>query len=216
MTAEKTTAVQRKRVEELQAENGGRRLYTYPVKGKAITDQFRRYVTRQDASCIGRGLYEFLMNVCGFIAEYGLVPPDGGFRIKWAEPADLIEALPGESGYSPARRGHVQRVYADGQTDAEVLDSLLKLAREHHADCALGRSDREFNRDISLLIKLAEPRQFMLVPPGWRLIPTSDAPPRAEAPPGSLAERIGELAQRNGLTLVAPPAVDPGGQVRLL
>lgn len=215
-TAEKTTPVQQQRVEELQAETGGQRLNTDPVKGNAITDQFRRYVTREDASCIGRPLYEFLMNVCGFIAEYGLVPPDGGFRTKWAEPAKLIDALPGECRLNGTRRGRVQRVYADGQTDVEVLESIFKLAEEHYADCAAALSVREFDRDISIAIKFLEPHRFMVVPPGWRLAPAAEAPPQPDEPRGSLAERLRDLAQRNGLTLIAPPAVDAGGQTRLL
>lgn len=216
-TAEKkTTPVQRKRVEEIQADNGGCRLYTYPVKGKTITDQFRRYVTRQDASYIGQALYEFLMNVCGLIAEYGLVPPDGGFRTKWAEPATLIDTLMSEHRLAAARRSHVERVYADGQTDAEVLDSIFNLIQQHYADCAAGRRDREFNRDISIVIKLIEPLRFMVVPPGWRLVPAAEAPAQPDEPPGSLAELLRDLAKRNGLALIAPPAVESDGQVRLL
>ena len=214
VTAEKTTHVQRQRVEEIEAKTGGQRLYTYPVQGKTIVGQFRRYVTREDSSCIEHALYDFLMMVCGFIAEYGLIPPDGGFRSKWAEPAALIEEL--ANGGGGTRRGHVERVYCDGMTDVEVLAAIDGLADAHRAAGEQGRSDREFNRDISIAINLLDPHRFMVVPPGWRLVAAEDAPPQPEQPPGSLAERLAELAQANGQNLIAPAAVYADGQVRLL
>jgi len=85
-TAEKTTPVQQQRVEELQDENGWPRIYTYPVQGKTIVGEFRRYVTREDAACIGRALYDFLMMVCGFIAEYGLVRQTADFAPNGRSP----------------------------------------------------------------------------------------------------------------------------------
>jgi hypothetical protein len=213
----KTTPAQQERVREVEASNGGARLYTYTTKGKTILDQFRRYLTRQDAGCIGRALYEFLTVACSYIAEMGLVPPDGGFRRVWAEPADFIESLPGETAYMPARRGSVGSVYADGMTDVEVLEGIDKLAAEHHAACALGRSDRLFNREISAMIQLAEAHQFTVLPPGWHLADLAEeAAPAHAQPTGSLAEALNRLANRNGLTLVAPPPVDADGQVRLL
>jgi hypothetical protein len=212
----KTTPVQQQRVEGLQAANDGQRIYTYPVNGKTITDQFRRYVTRQDASHIGKALYGFLTGVCGFIAEYGLIPPDGGFRIKWAEPAKLIHALPRECRFAAARRGHPERVYADGQTDVEVLAGIFTLAAEHNPDCLVGCAGREFDRDISTAIKLLERHRFTAVPPGWGLTATPNAPLPTRPLPESLAQRLAGLAEKHNLTLVAPPAVDADGQVRLL
>jgi len=216
-TAEKTTAPQQARLEELQDENGWPRIYTYNVQGKTIIGQFRRYVTREDASCIERALYDFLMGVCGFIADYGLVPPDGGFRIKWAEPADLIEELH-HGTLDKWRRREAQRVYADGMTDVELLDAIEALADEHHPACALGRADRRFNKEISIIIKLAETHHFTVVPPGWQLAPGDQAPAAGDTGerPGSLADALVRLASGNGLTLIAPPAVDADGQVRLL
>ncbi len=213
--SEKTTPVQQQRVKELKAANEDQRIYTYRAKGKTITDQFRRYVTRQDASYIGQALYGFLMGVCGFSAEYALVPPDGGFRIKWAEPAKLIHALPHECRFTPARSGHPTRVYADGQTDVEVLDSILAVAAEHQADCLAGCRKREYGRDVSAAIKLLEPHQFTIVPAGWRLVDEQDHTPQT-GPPGSLAEAIHRLANRNGVWLAEPTAVEAGGQTRLL
>ncbi len=213
----KTTPAQQERVREVEASNGGARIYTYTTKGQTVLDQFRRYLTRQDADCIGRALYEFLTVACSFIAETGLVPPDGSFRLVWAEPADLIDSLPSETAYMPARRGSVGRVYADGMTDVEVLEGIDKLAAEHHAACALARSDRRFNREISAMIQLAEAHQFTVLPPGWRVVDLAeeDAPVHAE-PTWSLAEALAKLANRNGLALIAPPPVDADGQVRLL
>jgi hypothetical protein len=215
-TAEKTTPPQQARLAELQDENGWPRIYTYNVQGKTIIAQFRRYVTREDAGCIEKALYDFLMGVCGFIAEYGLVPPDGGFRTKWAEPASLIEEL--ANGGGGARRGHVGRVYADGMTDVETLAEIDGLAHEHSERCEAARSQREFDRDISIAIKFLEPHNFTVVPPGWQLAPAEHAPATADAgkPPGSLAEALVRLAAGNGLTLIAPPPVDADGQVRLM
>ena len=213
-TAEKPTPVKQQRVEELQDENGWPRIYTYPVQGKTIVGEFRRYVIREAAACIGRALYDFLMMVCGFIAEYGLVPPDGGFRTKWAEPAKLIEEL--ANGGAGTRRGRVGSVYSDGMSDVDVLSAIDHLADEHRVTCEKARADREFERDISIAIKFLEPHRFMVVPPGWRLAPAAEAPPQPDERPGSLAERLGALAQRNGLKLIAPPTVEHDGQVRLL
>jgi hypothetical protein len=213
MTADKTTAVQQARVAELQDENGWPRIFTYPVSGKTITDQFRRYVTRHDPDCIGKALYEFLTMVCGFIAEYGLVPPDGNFRIKWAEPAKLIEEL--ANGGHAARQGSAQRVYADGQTDVEVLAAIDALADEHRDACTARCREREFDRDINVAITLLEPHHFVLVPPGWRLV-AADGQPQPAQPPGSLAEHLVQMAAAHGLALIAPATVEPSGQVRLL
>jgi len=210
---ERTLTPAQARVQQLEAANAGARIYTYDAQGTTIIGQFRRYVTRQDPSYIGRALYEFLMGVCGFIAEYGLIPPDGGFRSRWAEPASLIEEL-ANAGHL-TRRGEARRVYADGMTDVEVLAAIDKLADEHRARCEKGRADRAFNRDVSIAIKLLEPRRFTIVPAGWRLIDQQDQAPHA-APAGSLAEAIHRLANRNGLALICPPAVEPGGQTRLL
>ena len=210
-----TTPVQQARIAELQDENGRPRLYTSKVQGKTIIGQFRRYVTSQDADCIEPALYEFLMLVCGFIADYGLVPPDGGFRIKWAEPAALIEEL--ANGGWAARQGRAAHVYADGMTDVEVLAAIDKLAEEHRGACQAGREQRAFDRDISIAVRMLEPHGFTIVPAGWQL---ADAADRvigdAEHPAGSLAEALAKLAERNGLRLIPPPAVDANGQVRLL
>jgi len=209
------TDAQTRRVRELQNENGRPRIYTYSVQGKTIVGQFRRYLTRQDAACIEKALYEFLTGPCGFITEYGLVPPDGGFRIKWAEPADLLEELAGGGGL--ARRGEAQRVYADGMTDVEVLAAIDTLAAEHKQACLEQREQRTIDREISAAIRLLEPHHFTIVPPGWRLTATADdEPPTDLAPPGSVAYKLMQIAYSNGLTLIAPPPVDPGGQVRLL
>lgn len=206
---------QAERVQEIEASNGGARVYTYPIQGKTIIGQFRRYVTRQDSKCIGHALYEFLMMVCGFIAEYGLIPPDGGFRTKWSEPASLIEEL--SNGGRLTRRGSVQRVYSDAMTDVEVLAAIDKLADEHRASCEKARADRAFNRDISLALKFLEPHGFIIVPPGWRLADLADGGPVPHAASaGSLAEALHRLANSNGHILIEPPAVDAAGQTRLL
>jgi hypothetical protein len=212
----KTTPAQQARLEELQDDNGWPRLYPERVQGKTIIGQFRRYVTRQDADCIEHALYDFLMMVCGFIAEYGLVPPDGGFRIKWAEPAALIEEL--ANGGGAARHGRVARVYADGMTDVEVLAALDDLAEEHRAACEDGNARRRFDRDISVAVRLLEPHAFTIVPPGWQLADADAdlATPEAERLPGSLAAALVQMAARNRLTLIAPPEVEADGQVRLL
>jgi hypothetical protein len=216
-TTTKTTPAQQRRVQEVRAANGGARVYTYTTKGQTVLDQFRRYVTRQDADCIGRALYEFLTVACNFIAETGLVPPDGSFRLVWAEPADLIDSLPGETAYMPARGGRVGSVYADGMTDVEVLEGIDRLAAEHHTVCALARSDRQFDREISAMIQIAEAHQFTVLPPGWKVADLAEEHPATHAEPtGSLAEALARLANRNGLALIAPPPVDADGQVRLL
>jgi hypothetical protein len=209
-----TTAVQQARVAELQDKDGWPRLYTYPVQGKTIIGQFRRYVTRQDASCIEKALYDFLMSVCGFIAEYGLVPPDGGFRSKWAEPASLLEEL-ANGGRVQRDYGRVERVYADGMTDVEVLAEIDKLASEHQAACLQARALRAFERDISVAVKLVEAHHFTIVPPGWTLANPQNATPD-EQPAGSLAHALVQLAAANGHALIAPLGVEPNGQTRLL
>jgi hypothetical protein len=212
--SERATLAQGKRLEEIRAANHGQRIYLSSTKGKSITDQFRRYLTREDATHIGKALYGFLMGVCGFIAEFGLVPPDGGFRIKWAEPADLIENLRAESRYSPARRGAVATVYADGQTDVEVLETLDRLAAEHLAACELGRQHRRFRRDIDQLLRLAETHRFTVLPPDWRIGDPGEQTP--DANPGTLAERITALARRNGVSVLAPERSGDEPQQRLL
>lgn len=214
--AAKTTPAQRERVEELQDETGWPRIYTYPVQGKTIVGQFRRYVTWQDASCIGPALYEFLTGVCGFIAEYGLAPPDGNFRSKWAEPASLMDELGNGFSGVAARRGDAQRVYADGMTDVDVLAEIDKLTDEHRCGCEKDRAGREFDRDISVAIKFLQPHRFMIVPPGWRLAEDDQTAGSDTKPLGSLAAALSELAARNGLKLIAPPTVEADGQVRLL
>lgn len=215
VATERVTAVQQRRLDVIREEGCERRLYTYQVQGKTIVGQFRRYLQRQDASCIEKALYEFLTGACSFIAETGLVPPDGGFRIVWAEPADMIEALYEHTRYMPARRGEVGRVYADGMTDVEILQALDGLAAEHSQACALGRRDRKTGREISVLLKLAEAHNFTIVPQRWRL-GEQDEIVRAE-PPGSLAAALIELARRNSHTLISPPpGPEPGGQTRLL
>jgi hypothetical protein len=216
-TVEKRTPAQQARLAQLQDENGWPRIYTYNVQGKTIIGQFRRYVTREDSSCIEKALYDFLMGVCGFIAEYGLVPPDGGFRIKWAEPASLIEELR-HGALQRWRRREAQRVYADGMTDLEVLDAIEALADEHTERCGEARGRREFDRDISIAIKILEPHRFTIVPPGWQLTPADHAQPAGDTGerPGSLADALIRLAASNGLALHAPPAVEADGQVRLL
>lgn len=169
---------------------------------------------REDATCIDRALYDFLMMVCGFIAEYGLIPPDGGFRIVWAEPVALIEEL--ARAAAATRTGRVQRVYRDGMTDVEVLAAIDKLAAEHQAACRAGRAQRVLNHDVSAAVKLLEPHGFTIVPPGWRLSERDEPATAGEQPPGSLADALVRLAQANGLMLAAPPAVDATGQIRLL
>jgi hypothetical protein len=212
-TAVRETKPQQDRVAELQDENGWPRLYTYPVQGKTIIGQFRRYVTRQDAQCIEPALYDFLMSVCGFIAEYGLVPPDGGFRSKWAEPASLLEEL-ANGGRAQRDYGRVERVYTDGMTDVEVLKEIDELADEHRAACEEGRTQRAFERDISIAVKLLEPYHFTIVPPGWTLTDTPDTSTCDGYPTGSLAHALVQLAAANGLALIAPPSVEANGQTR--
>jgi hypothetical protein len=213
--SEAVTVVQQQRLDAIRGEGCERRLYTYAVGGKTIVGQFRRYLQRQDAGCIGNALYEFLTVACSFIAEMGLVPPDGGFRIVWAEPADMIDALSEQTRYMPARRGEVSRVYADGMTDVEILQALDELCAAHRRSCALGRQDRKFNHEISALLSLAEAHCFTIVPPGWRLGEPSEMVD--QAPAGSLAAKLSELAARNGQTLIAPPpGPELSGQTRLL
>jgi hypothetical protein len=217
MSQHKPTAAQQRRVEELQDENGWPRIYTYPVQGKTIIGQFRRYVTQEDSEQIGHALYDFLKGTCGFIAEHGLIAPDGNFRMKWAEPADLMQELANGISGGAARRGRAQIVYADGMTDVEVLAAIDKLADEHRAGCEQGRSRRRFNREISIAISVLEPHGFTIVPPGWRLASNDErAGSGPQERPGSLAAALVHLAARNGLTLIAPPAVEADGQVRLL
>jgi hypothetical protein len=211
----KITRFQQARLDELQDENGWPRLFTYPVQGKTIVGQFRRYVTREDAEQIGRPLYDFLMGVCGFIAEYGLIPPDGNFRIRWAEPASLITEL-ANGGRAQRDFRRVERVYSDGMTDVEVLAEIDAIAAEHRKACAAAGAQRAFDREITIAIKLLERHRLMVVPPGWRLAAPEDRPPGPQEWPGSLAERLVQMAEANGLTLIAPATVEPGGQVRLL
>jgi hypothetical protein len=217
MSTHKTTIVQNQRVEELQDADGRPRIFTYPVQGKTVVAQFRRYATQEDAEQIGQALYDFLKGTCGFIAEYGLIPPDGGFRITWAEPADLMHELANSISGGAARRGRAQIVYADGMTDVEVLAAIDGIADEHRATCEKGRARRAFDREISAAIRCLEPHGFTIVPPGWRLATDKDVGGgEQQQPPGSLAAALVHLAARNGLTLIAPPTVEPDGQVRLL
>jgi hypothetical protein len=211
----KITPAQQKRLDELQDENGWPRIFTYPVQGKTIVGQFRRYVTQEDAEQIGHALYDFLMGVCGFIAEYGLIPPDGGFRIKWAEPANLIAEL-SNGGWAQRDHHRAERVYSDGMTDVDVLAAIDQLADEYNEACVSARAQRTFDRDVSVAIRLLAPHRFMVVPPGWQLADPDRAHPQCEERPGSLAERLAQMAKANGLTLIAPATVEPGGQVRLL
>ncbi|HEY3944416.1 MAG TPA: hypothetical protein VGL78_04245 [Solirubrobacteraceae bacterium] len=200
-TREKTTPAQRQRLDALEQENPQQRFYTETVTGKSIIDQFRRYLVSENADRIRKALYEFLTGVCGFIAEFGLEPPDGGFRIKWAEPADLIEALFPSTGFSPARRGIARRVYRDGQTDVDVLKAVIDLAREHRAVCELGRRQRRYARHFDVMLALARMHGCTILPAGWRVQPGA---PENRPAGGTLATRIVDLAEKNGLALIAP------------
>jgi hypothetical protein len=212
-TALRETPAQHARIAELQDENGYPRIYPQAVQGKTIIGQFRRYVTREDARCIEKALYEFLMMVCGFIAEYGLMPPDGNFRSKWADPASLIEEL--ANGGQAQRDGRVGRVYQDGMTDVEVLAAIDKLADEHRRGCHAGRAQRAFERDITAAVKLLDRYHCTIVPPGWTLTESGEQV-ADEHPAGTLAHALVQLAASNGLALIAPPTVERNGQTRLL
>jgi len=214
-TALRETPTQQARIAELQDENGYPRLYPQHVRGKTVIDQFRRYVTREDASCIGHALYDFLTLVCGFIAETGLIPPDGSFRLVWAEPAGLIDEL-ANGGRAQRDYQRVERVYQDGMTDVEVLAAIDQLARDHEQRCGAARTQRAFQRDISVAVKLLEPHHFTIVPPGWTLAEGDPETSVTEHPPGSLADALTQLAAHNGKRLLAPPTVEAGGQIRLL
>lgn len=213
-TAQRGTPAQQERIAELQDENGYPRLYPQHVQGKTIIGQFRRYVTREDTSCIGQALYNFLRLVCGFIAESGLIPPDGGFRLVWAEPAALIDEL-ANGGRAQRDYRRVERVYQDGMTDVEVLAAIDQLASDHEERCRAARTQRAFQRDISVAVKLLEPHHFTIVPPGWTLA-NPGRQPSVEQPAGSLAAALVQLAASNGLFLTAPPGADSDGQIRLL
>lgn len=209
------TPAQRTRITELQDESGYPRLYRENVQGKTIIGQFRRYVTREDSRCIEKALYDFLMMVCGFIAEHGLVPPDGNFRSKWADPASLIEEL-ANGGRAQRDYGRVERVYQDGMTDVEVLAAIDNLADEHRQACLAARAVRAFERDISVAVKLLEPHRFTIVPPGWTLSESTEQGVADTHPAGSLASALVQVAAANGHALIAPPSVDANGQTRLL
>ncbi len=211
----KEAAAQKARIAELQDENGYPRLYAENVQGKTIIGQFRRYVTREDACCIEKALYDFLMMVCGFIAEHGLVPPDGNFRSKWADPASLIEEL-ANGGRAQRSYGTVAHVYQDGMTDVEVLAAIDKLADEYRQVCRAGRARRAFEQDISAAVRLLDPHGFTVVPPGWTLTKSTEHGVTDQHPDGSLAQALVRLAAANGLSLIAPPAVEHNGQTRLL
>lgn len=214
--AVRETPAQQNRVAELQDDDGYPRIYTYPVQGKTIIGQFRRYVTHQDARHIEKALYDFLMSVCGFIAEYGLVPPDGNFRHRWAEPAALIEEL-ANGGRAQRDYGRAERVYSDGMTDVEVLAAIDQLAAEHNETCRQARTQRAFERDLHLSVKLLEPYGFTILPPGWTLTASDTAREQTQTTePASLADALKRLAARNGLTLTPPPAANQDGQLRLL
>ncbi len=214
-TARETPA-QRARIAELQDEHGYPRLYAETVQGKTIIGQFRRYVTREDSRCIEKALYDFLMMVCGFIAEYGLAPPDGNFRSRWADPASLIEELP-NGGRAQRHYGRVAHVYQDGMTDVEVLAAIDSLADEHRQACRAGRARRAFQRDISTAVQLLSPHGFTIVPCGWTLSDsTANGVSSDQHPDGSLAHALVQLAADNGHALIAPPGCEDNGQTRLL
>lgn len=88
------TSAQRATLERLERTVGPRRRYTSKHRGSSIVRQFRLYLEREDADQIGQALYEYLtMKIPFIIAHFGLVPPDGGFRTHYAEPAGLLSDI---------------------------------------------------------------------------------------------------------------------------
>lgn len=114
---------QSERIDRLSAETGGR-IFAEKVQGASVIAALTRFCHSRDARQINKALYSFLTGHLSFIAHYGLVPPDGGFRIEYADPdrlcADILAA------FSPHR---VSSVFADGMTDKEVEEALRQIAR---------------------------------------------------------------------------------------
>lgn len=121
-TARPLPLAQSARIDELSV--GGERIFAEKVQGASVISAMRRYCATRDAGQINKALYSFLTGHLSFIAHFGLVPPDGGFRTEYADPDRLCVDL--LNAHSPHR---VSSVFTDGMTDKEVEEELRGIAR---------------------------------------------------------------------------------------
>lgn len=123
-TARPLPAAQAARIDELTTAGAGR-VFPERVQGASVVAALTRVCRTGDAAQINKALYGFLTGHLSFIAHYGLVPPDGGFRIEYADPrrlcADILAA------HSPHQ---VSSVFTDGMTDKEVEAKVRRIATE--------------------------------------------------------------------------------------
>lgn len=121
-TARTLPSAQQARIDALTADGAGR-IFAERVQGASVISALTRFCRTRDAGQINKALYGFLTGHLSFIAHYGLVPPDGGFRIEYADPdrlcADILAA------HRPQR---TSSVFTDGMTDTEVEEALRALA----------------------------------------------------------------------------------------
>jgi len=160
------TPAQQAALERLDRTAGPRRRYTSSHSGASIVSQFRRYLEREDANQIGQALYEFLtMKVPSIIAHFGLVAPDGQFRVYYAEPALLLVDIYQQREMLDRRlaRQDPDTVYADGQDELAVTRQLLELAEQHLERVLRAARERTRSRDLDRARDLASRHGFELV-----------------------------------------------------
>jgi hypothetical protein len=161
------TRAQQAALKRLEQTFGARRRYTSEDRGSSIVRQFRLYLESEDATKIGQALYRYLtLKIPFVIAHYGLVPPDGGFRTYYQEPARLLaDILPyAEQLEARVERGDPDTVYSDGEDDLAVTRQVLALANEHLERALRHALARGRERDLADAEALAARHGFELTP----------------------------------------------------
>lgn len=165
--SQRLPAAQRDRLDALAEEHPGVRMFTRKATGAAVIRQLTRYLASEDASKIRTALYDFLTLRCGFIAHFGLLPPDGNFQATYSEPTDLIEEMLGHhmhGGEIWLQRGEPGMVMADGMTDIEVYREVMGLALEARDRARDSAAKRSAARELATAKLLAERHGLLLVP----------------------------------------------------
>ena len=173
------TSTQRAALKRLEQTAGARRRYTSEDRGSSIVRQFRLYLEREDASKIGQALYRYLtLKIPFVIAHFGLVPPDGGFRTYYQEPARLLADILPHTRELEARieRGDPDTVYSDGEDDLTVTRQVLALAEEHLDRVLRKGRKRGRARDLANAEVLAARHGYVLAPTGDPSEPGAIAP----------------------------------------
>jgi RimJ/RimL family protein N-acetyltransferase len=162
-----TTAAQRATLKRLDRTAGQRRRYTSQYRGASIVRQFRLYFQHEDADHIGHALYEFLtLKVPGVEARSGLIPPDGGFRHHYAQPAALLADVMPLRHMLEARleAADPDTVYSDGEDDVSVLRQILAIADDSLERVVRAAVERARESDLATARQLAANHGYSLVP----------------------------------------------------